>query len=59
MPKALRVLAHLAAIVVLYLAVSGALFLGLQVNPTYGTVAMIVALALVGAYTYFAFVRRR
>lgn len=59
MPKALRVLAHIAAIIALYLVVSGAMFLGLQVNPTYGTVAMIVAIALVGAYIYFGFIRRR
>lgn len=57
MPKALRILAHIAAIIALYLVVSGAMFLGLQV--TYGTIAMIVALALVGAYIYFAFGRPR
>ena len=59
MPKALRVLAHIAAIIALYLVVSGAMFLGLQVNPTYGTAAMLVAIALVGAYIYFGFIRWR
>ena len=59
MPKALRILAHIATIIVLYLVVSAAMFLGLQVNPTYGTIAMLVAIALVGAYIYFGFIRRR
>ncbi len=59
MRKALTVLAHLAAIVCLYLVVSGALFLGLQVNPAYGTVATLAAMALVGAYVYFGFIRKR
>jgi len=59
MPKALRVLAHIATIIVLYLVVSGAMFLGLQVNPTYGSVAMLVAITLVGAYIYFGFIRKR
>lgn len=59
MPKALRILAHIAAIIALYLVVSGAMFLGLQVNPTYGTIAMLGAIALVGAYIYFGFIRRR
>ena len=35
------------------------MFLGLQVSPTYGTVAMLGAIALVGAYIYFGFIRRR
>ena len=59
MPKALRILAHIAAIIALYLVVSGAMFLGLQVNPTYGTIAMLVAIVLVGAYIYFGFICRR
>lgn len=59
MRTALRVLAHFGAIAGLYLVVSGALFLGLQVSPVYGTVAFLAAVGLVGAYVYFGFIRRR
>ena len=53
-----RILAHLAAIVGLYLAFSFALFLGLQVNPTYGNVGLVVVAVLVAFYVYLGFIRK-
>ena len=50
MSKLKRVLAHLAAIVTLYVAFSFALFLGLQVDAAYGNIAMVGAGALAVAY---------
>lgn len=54
-----RALAHAGAIVLLYLAFSFALFLGLQVDPTYGSMGLVLAAALLAAYVYFGFLRRK
>ena len=54
-----RILAHVAAIVGLYVVFSFALFLGLQVAPMYGNIGLGVTAALVAAYVYFGFIRRR
>ncbi len=56
--KTLKVIAHVLAIGLLYLAFSGALFLGLQVNPTYGTAALIACIVLLILYIRFGFKRR-
>ncbi len=55
---ALKFLAHAAIIIALYLAFSFALFLGLQVSPSYGNIGLVVVAALVGLYVYFGFVRK-
>ena len=57
--KLRRVLAHVAAIVGLYFVFSFALFLGLQVDPVYGNIGLVVTALLVIVYIYFGFVRRR
>ncbi|WP_419949149.1 hypothetical protein [Candidatus Palauibacter sp.] len=57
--KLRRVLAHVAAIVGLYLVFSFALFLGLQVDPVYGNIGLLVTALLVIVYIYIGFVRRR
>ncbi len=56
--KALKVVAHLAAIAVLYLAFATAMWLGLQVNPIYGSAAAVVAIVLVVLYIRFGFMRK-
>ena len=52
---ALRILVHIAALAALYLAFSGALFLGL---PLYGNLGLAAACGLAGLYVWLAFVRR-
>ncbi len=54
-----RVLAHAGAIVLLYLAFSFALFLGLQVKPLFGNIGIALSSVLVGVYIYFGFIRRK
>ena len=54
----LKILAHGAAIVGLYLAFSFVLFLGLQVNPHYGTLGLVAVAVLVALYVYLGFVRK-
>ena len=54
-----KVFAHVSAIVLLYLVVSFALFLGLQVRPLYGNIGLGLAAVLVAAYVYVGFIRRR
>lgn len=54
-----KILAHGAALLGLYLAFSFALFLGLQVEPVYGNIGLVVTAVLVVAYIYLGFVRRR
>ena len=56
--KALKVVAHLAAIAVLYLAFATAMWLGLQVSPAYGSAAAVVAIVLVVLYIRFGFMRK-
>ena len=48
----LKVLAHAAAIIGLYLAFSFVLFLGLQVNPVYGNIGLVAVAGLVALYVY-------
>ncbi len=55
----IRVLAHTAAIVMIYLVFSFALFLGLQVRPMYGNIGLAVAAALTAAYVYFGLIRNK
>ncbi len=54
-----RVLAHVGAIVALYLVFSFSLFLGLQVRTLYGNVGLGLTAILVAAYVYFGIIRRR
>ena len=54
----LKILAHAAAIIGLYLAFSFALFLGLQVNPLYGNVGLLAVAVLTGCYIYAGFFRK-
>ena len=54
----LKVLAHAAVIIGLYLAFSFALFLGLQVKPLYGTLGLVAVAGLVALYVYLGFVRK-
>lgn len=54
----MKILAHAAAIVVLSLASSFVLFLGLQVDPLYGNVGLVAVGILVASYIYLAFVRK-
>ncbi len=54
----LKILAHVAAIIGLYLAFSFVLFLGLQVSPLYGNVGLVVVIVLVAFYVYMGFGRR-
>ena len=56
--KALKVVAHLAAIAVLYLAFATAMWLGLQISPVYGSAAAVVAIVLVVLYIRFGFTRK-
>ena len=56
--KTLKVFAHLAAIIVLYLAFATAMWLGLQVSPVYGGVAVVAVIALVVLYIRFGFMRK-
>ena len=48
----LKILAHGAAIICLYLAFSFVLFLGLQVNPVYGNIGLVAVAGLVALYVY-------
>lgn len=52
-------LVHAAAIIGLYLAFSFALFLGLQVSPTYGNLGMLAVGVLIALYVYLGFIRKR
>lgn len=54
-----KILAHAAAIVGLYLSFSFVLFLGLQVNPVYGNIGLVVVAVLVAFYVYMGFIRKR
>lgn len=56
--KVLRIVAHVVAVIGLYLAFSGALFLGLQVSVVHGSVAAVAAIALIALYVYFGFMRK-
>ena len=56
--KALRILTHVVVLAGLYLVFSFALFLGLQVNPFYGTIGIAVTAVLVALYVYVGFVRK-
>lgn len=51
---ALRVVGHVAAILLIYLMFSFSLFLGLQVNTTYGNIGMVVSAAAAIAYVLWA-----
>ena len=54
----LKVLAHAAAIIGLYLAFSFALFLGLRVNPMYGNIGVVAVGGLIVLYVYLVFRRK-
>ena len=54
----MKILAHAGAIIVLYLAFSFALFLGLQVDPLFGNIGLVAVGLLVASYVYLAFVRK-
>ena len=50
--KAIRILAHAASIIGLYLVFSFVLFLGLQVNPVYGNIGLVAVGVLVALYLW-------
>ena len=54
----LKILAHAAVIIGLYLAFSFVLFLGLQVNPLYGNIGLVAVAVLAAFYLYMVFGRR-
>lgn len=54
-----KILAHVAAIIGLYLAFSFVRFLGLQVNPVYGNIGLVAIAVLVALYVYLGFIRKR
>lgn len=54
----LRILAHAAALIGLYLAFSFVLFLGLQVRPLYGNIGLGVVAVMAAFYVYVGFIRR-
>ncbi len=56
---AVKVIIHAGVVALLCLAISFALFLGLQVRPLYGDIGLGVTAVLVAAYVYFGFIRRR
>ena len=56
--KLLKIAAHVVAVAGLYLAFSGALFLGLQVDVVYGSVAAVIAILLIVLYVWLGFVRK-
>lgn len=56
---AVKVIIHAGVVALLCLAISFALFLGLQVRPLYGDIGLGVTAMLVAAYVYFGFIRRR
>ena len=56
--KLLKIAAHVVAVAGLYLAFSGALFLGLQVDVVYGSVAAVIVILLIALYVWFGFVRK-
>ncbi len=56
--KLLKIAAHIVVVAGLYLALSGALFLGLQVDVVYGSVAAVIAIVLIALYVWFGFVRK-
>lgn len=56
--KLLKIVAHAVAIAGLYLALSGALFLGLQVDVVYGSLAAVAAIALIALYAWLGFMRK-
>ncbi|MCE2543220.1 MAG: hypothetical protein J4F30_07280 [Acidobacteria bacterium] len=55
----MKILAHGVIIICLYLAFSFALFLGLQVNPLYGTLGLAAVGGLVALYVYRVFGRKK
>lgn len=54
-----RVLVHAGAIAVLCLMFSFALFLGLQVEPPYGKVGVVLIVAMAVGCVYFGVIRRK
>ena len=50
--------AHAAAIAVLWLLFSFAMFLGLQVRPIYGNLGLAATAVLAAVYVYFGFIRK-
>ncbi len=56
--RALKILAHVAAIAGLYIVFSVALFLGLQVAPLWGNLGIGVSVALAALYVYVGFIRK-
>ena len=56
--RALKVLAHVAALAGLCLVFSFALFLGLQVAPLYGNIGIAATVALAALYVYIGFIRK-
>ena len=55
--KVLKIVAHLAALAGLWLLCLVSLYLGLQVDPTYGNVGVLTTVVLAALYVYFGLVR--
>ena len=53
----LKTLMHVGLLVLLYVAFSFALFLGLQVSPIYGNAGLLTVVVLVCCYVYFGWVK--
>lgn len=53
----LKILLHVLVIVMLYVAFSFSLFLGLQVRPLFGNAGVISVSVLVVVYVYFGWIR--
>ena len=53
-----RFFAHAAAIAVIWLSFSFAMFLGLQVRPSYGNMGLAATAVLAAVYVYFGFFRK-
>ena len=56
--KALKIFAHVAAVVGLFLVFSTAMFLGLQVSPRYGNFGIAATVVLAALYVYLGFIRK-
>lgn len=55
--RALKIVLHVCVLAVLYLAFTFSLFLGLQADPRYGNVGIMITLFLAGLYLYVGLIR--
>lgn len=55
----LKVLAHVAALAGIWIFASFSVFLGLQVDGTYGNIGLLTSAALFALYVWLGFFRRK